>query len=200
MIANAAASIDALMSSRSGIHRQEYLPRFASSIRPHNTDVIVFRKHSLGKLDSIGTTSLPINLTSPFRDSSAESASTSFLQTTIYHTPIRTDMSAKVWLITGCSSGFGSQLALEALSRGFNVIATARNPAKTSHLKDAGASTLALDVTQPLPELHAIAKEAFSIHNRIDFLVNNAGYNQVGGLEELTPEETQAQFGELGTS
>jgi NAD(P)-dependent dehydrogenase (short-subunit alcohol dehydrogenase family) len=103
-------------------------------------------------------------------------------------------MSQKVWLITGCSSGFGAALAREVLSRGDAVIATARDPAKLTDLKDAGASTLALDVTSPLPELKATAEEAFKIHNRIDYLINNAGYNQVGGLEELTPHQTQAQF------
>jgi NAD(P)-dependent dehydrogenase (short-subunit alcohol dehydrogenase family) len=103
-------------------------------------------------------------------------------------------MSAKVWLITGCSSGFGAALVKEALGRGFAVIATARNPAKIADLKDAGAATLALDVTKPLPELKKIAEEAFNIYGRIDYLINNAGFSQVGGLEELTPEETQAQF------
>lgn len=104
-------------------------------------------------------------------------------------------MSTKgVWLITGCSSGFGAALANEALSRGFAVIATARNPSKLGDLKAAGATTLALDVTKPLPELEAIAEEVVKVHGRIDFLINNAGYAQVGGLEEISPGETQAQF------
>ena len=104
-------------------------------------------------------------------------------------------MSTKqVWLITGCSSGFGAALVKEVLGRDFAVIATARNPDKISQLKDAGASVLALDVTKPLDDLKQVAEEAHNIYGRIDFLINNAGYNQVGGLEELTPEETQAQF------
>lgn len=99
------------------------------------------------------------------------------------------DMPQKVWLITGCSSGFGAALVREALSRGDAVIATARNPAKLSDLKDSGAATIALDVTKPLPELKKIAEDALNIYGRIDYLINNAGYNQVGGLEESTPEE-----------
>ena len=84
-------------------------------------------------------------------------------------------MSAKVWLITGCSSGFGQALALEALSRGDKVIATARNTDRIKNLKDAGIDTLALDVTASLPSLEKTAQEAFNLHGRIDYLVNNAG-------------------------
>jgi NAD(P)-dependent dehydrogenase (short-subunit alcohol dehydrogenase family) len=120
-------------------------------------------------------------------------------------------MTAKVWFITGCSSGFGAALVREALSRGDKVIATARNASKLSDLKADGADIMSLDVTSPLPELVEKAQEAFKRYGRIDYLVNNAGrslftlsctnsdaafsgYTQVGGLEELTPAETQAQF------
>lgn len=102
--------------------------------------------------------------------------------------------SSKVWFITGCSSGFGKSIALRALSYGDKVIATARNPAKLDDLKQAGVDTLAFDVTAPLPDLKSSAEKAFNLYGRIDYLINNAGYNATGGLEELTPEETQAQF------
>jgi len=95
-------------------------------------------------------------------------------------------MAPRVWFITGCSSGFGEQLALEALSRGDKVIATARNPSKLDSLKKAGANVMALDVTAPLEELQASATEAYRVYNRIDVLVNNAGYIMQGALEELT--------------
>lgn len=98
----------------------------------------------------------------------------------------------KVWLITGCSSGFGAALTREALSRGDAVIATARNPAKITDLKEAGASTLALDVTSPLPDLEATAEEAFKIHNRIDYLVNNAGYVSVTAFPDQKPPSPPA--------
>ncbi|KIW90300.1 uncharacterized protein Z519_08944 [Cladophialophora bantiana CBS 173.52] len=100
----------------------------------------------------------------------------------------------KVWFITGTSSGFGKALTLEVLSRGHKVIASARNASKLKDLKKAGADTLSLDVTLPLDKLKILAEEAHSRYGRIDYLINNAGYRQVGGLEELTPEETQAQF------
>ncbi|KXJ85111.1 putative oxidoreductase,short chain dehydrogenase [Microdochium bolleyi] len=100
----------------------------------------------------------------------------------------------KVWIITGCSSGFGKSIALHAHSCGDYVIATARNPAKMDDLKAVGIDTLAFDVTAPLSELKTLAERAFNLHGRIDYLVNNAGYFATGSLEEATPEETQAQF------
>jgi NAD(P)-dependent dehydrogenase (short-subunit alcohol dehydrogenase family) len=93
---------------------------------------------------------------------------------------------ARVWFITGCSSGFGKELTLTALSRGDKVIATARNSSKLEDVKKAGADTLNLDVTAPLDDIKKVAEQANNLYGRIDYLVNNAGYNQVGGLEELT--------------
>ena len=92
---------------------------------------------------------------------------------------------SKVWFITGCSSGFGEELALSALKRGDKVIASARNPSKLATIKAAGAHTIAWDVTAPLEELKKAAAEAHNIYGRFDYLINNAGYSQVGGLEEL---------------
>ena len=92
----------------------------------------------------------------------------------------------KVWFITGCSSGFGKELTLCALSSGDKVIATARDASKLKDLEEAGADIISLDVTKPLEELKKVAQEASKLYGRIDYLINNAGYNQVGGLEELT--------------
>jgi len=101
-----------------------------------------------------------------------------------------------VWLITGASSGLGYQLVIEALSRHEKVIATsrARSIAKADELKIRGAEVLELDVTAPLETLREVAKKAMAIYGRVDVLVNNAGYGQLGTIEEVTPEETYAQF------
>ncbi|KAH0839057.1 hypothetical protein AYO21_04654 [Fonsecaea monophora] len=102
--------------------------------------------------------------------------------------------SPKVWFITGCSSGFGQELVLAALRRGDRVIATARNASKLDDLKAAGATTMNWDVTAPLEHLKKAAEQAHGVYGRFDYLINNAGYSQVGGIEESTPEQTYAQF------
>lgn len=91
-----------------------------------------------------------------------------------------------VWFITASSSGFGKYMAFEALSRGHKVIASARSTAKIADLKEAGADTVALDVTAPLPELQKIAKEANDKYGYITHLVNAAGYVLVGAVEETS--------------
>jgi NAD(P)-dependent dehydrogenase (short-subunit alcohol dehydrogenase family) len=94
----------------------------------------------------------------------------------------------RVWLVTGCSSGFGLELVHAILARGDKVIATARNiDDLVRELKsEPRASTVKLDVTQPLAELKSIAETAISIFGRVDILVNNAGYVQRGAIEECT--------------
>jgi len=101
-----------------------------------------------------------------------------------------------VWLITGTSTGFGRALALLALERGDKVIATsrARSFSKLADLKERGAVVMELDVTDSLETLKDVAHRAVQVYGRVDVVVNNAGYAQVGMLEELTPEETFAQM------
>lgn len=92
----------------------------------------------------------------------------------------------KVWFVTGTSSGFGKEFALQALSRGDKVIATARSVSKLEDLKKAGADILSLDVTAPLSDIKRAADEAYNLYGRLDYLINNAGYTQIGGIEETT--------------
>ncbi|KAK7061040.1 hypothetical protein VNI00_000775 [Paramarasmius palmivorus] len=70
------------------------------------------------------------------------------------------DSASPVILITGCSTGFGRSLALEALSRGLRVIATARRLETIADLEEKGAKTLSLDVTAPAEQLEEFAKKA----------------------------------------
>ncbi|KAH9210448.1 oxidoreductase,short chain dehydrogenase-like protein [Leptodontidium sp. 2 PMI_412] len=99
-------------------------------------------------------------------------------------------MSPSVWLVTGCSSGFGSAFVHEILSRGDKVIATGRNAStKLAHLGDTGAAILDLDVTAPQEEIDEKIKQAIAVYGQIDVLVNNAGYVQLGFVEG-TPRET----------
>ncbi len=93
---------------------------------------------------------------------------------------------SRVWLITGCSSGFGFELVRAALARGEKVIATARSIDKIEELKAAGAATLSLDVTSPLSELKAVAERAIAIYGKVDVLINNAAFILQGAIEENT--------------
>ena len=100
------------------------------------------------------------------------------------------------WFITGASSGFGLAFAREALRRGANVVAAARSPAALADLV-AGAPdkvlAVALDVTEAGAAETAIAA-AIARFDRIDVLVNNAGYGTVGAVEETPEAELRAQM------
>ncbi|KAF1961739.1 NAD(P)-binding protein [Byssothecium circinans] len=99
-----------------------------------------------------------------------------------------------VWFITAASSGFGKYIALEALSRGHKVIASARSTARIADLKEKGAGTVALDVTWPIEKIEAVAKDVWEKHGALNHLVNAAGYALLGGIEETSPKEDFDQF------
>ncbi|MEV6627027.1 oxidoreductase [Amycolatopsis sp. NPDC051106] len=105
-----------------------------------------------------------------------------------------TNTDGRVWLITGCSSGFGREIALAALAAGDRVLATARRPETLSGLRERGGDrvrTAALDVTDA-GQVEAAVKTALEEFGRIDVVVNNAGNGSVGAVEELTLEELRA--------
>ncbi|MEP6550210.1 MAG: SDR family NAD(P)-dependent oxidoreductase, partial [Gemmatimonadales bacterium] len=89
----------------------------------------------------------------------------------------------KVWFITGCSTGFGRELAKSVLHRGHRAVVTARDPAKVEDIAKARqdrALVLQLDVTDPV-EIRAAVNSAEQRFGRIDVLVNNAGANPAFG-------------------
>ena len=90
-----------------------------------------------------------------------------------------------VWLVTGCSSGFGVEFIKTILERGDKTIATARNIDSLKPLTDAGAASLQLDVSAPAVEIDEKIKQAIAIYGRVDVLIANAGYSQYGAVEEL---------------
>jgi NADP-dependent 3-hydroxy acid dehydrogenase YdfG len=80
-----------------------------------------------------------------------------------------------VWFITGCSTGFGRELAKHVLERGYRTVVTARNPDKVNDLAAKGeALVLRLDVTDK-GQIDMAIKAAEDKFDRIDVLVNNAG-------------------------
>lgn len=103
---------------------------------------------------------------------------------------------SKVWLITGCSTGFGRELAKEVLASGYRAVVTARN---TSDIKDIveqypdTSLAVKLDVTKPGEITSAVdlAKQKFG---QIDVLVNNAGIGYFGAIEESEEDEVRRMF------
>jgi len=107
-----------------------------------------------------------------------------------------TQPSSRVWLITGCSSGFGLALASAVLSSGQKVIATARQPSTLDDLAaryPATCRVLALDVTDAA-QVKAVVAQAAEAFGQLDVVVNNAGYGLVGAFEELGPEQIARNF------
>lgn len=105
-------------------------------------------------------------------------------------------MSEKTWFITGCSTGFGRELARQVLDRGERAVLTARHVAPLEELAARhGDRTrlLALDVTNDANILAAVA-DAEAYFGRIDVLVNNAGYGYLSAIEEGEDVEIRRQF------
>ena len=101
-----------------------------------------------------------------------------------------------VWLITGCSTGFGRELARLVLARGWRAVVTARDPSTVADIAAAyenQALVLALDVTQPAQIADAVAA-AQQRFGRIDVLVNNAGYGYLAAIEEGEDDAVRAMF------
>src|ERR1700722_17158610 len=101
-----------------------------------------------------------------------------------------------VWLITGCSVGFGRELVRQVLDRGWRAVATARNPEQVQAViagHQDHALALPLDVTDKDAVARAVqaAEEKFGC---IDVLVNNAGYGYLAAIEEGEDEEVRALF------
>ncbi|MEH2183686.1 SDR family NAD(P)-dependent oxidoreductase [Nostoc sp.] len=95
---------------------------------------------------------------------------------------------SKVWLITDSSSGFGRLLTQAVLKNGDRVVVTARSPEQLDDLvkqyPDA-IKTVRLDVTNLL-NVQAATQSALNAYNRIDVLVNNAGYAAIGAIKQMS--------------
>lgn len=103
---------------------------------------------------------------------------------------------APVWFITGCSTGFGRELAQLVLARNWRAVVTARDTARVADLaqgREDRALALDLDVTDPA-QITAAVQAAEDRFGAIDVLVNNAGYGYQASVEEGVDAEIRAQF------
>lgn len=103
---------------------------------------------------------------------------------------------SKVWLITGCSTGFGRELAKEVLASGYRAAVAARNTDDVKDITDAYPDTaipVKLDVTKA-DDISAAVTQITEKFGQIDVLVNNAGIGYFGAIEESEEEEVRRMF------
>ncbi len=103
---------------------------------------------------------------------------------------------SKVWFITGCSTGFGRELAKYVLELGHKAVVASR---KTADVEDIVAEypetsiAVQLDVTKA-DEIKSSVEQAIQKFGRIDVLVNNAGIGYFGAIEESEDDEVRRMF------
>jgi len=105
-------------------------------------------------------------------------------------------MEKKVWLITGCSTGFGRELATYVLSEGYSATVAARNTYDIADIVtnyDETALAVKLDVTKP-DQIEEAVKKTIEKFGRIDVLVNNAGIGYFGAVEESEEAAVRNMF------
>jgi len=99
----------------------------------------------------------------------------------------------RVALVTGASAGIGRSLVRRLLQQGWTVYGGARSVDRMADLAAAGATVLALDLTDDA-SMAACVRRVQHEQGRIDALVNNAGYGSYGALEDVPLAEARRQF------
>ncbi|RYZ54039.1 MAG: SDR family NAD(P)-dependent oxidoreductase [Chitinophagaceae bacterium] len=101
----------------------------------------------------------------------------------------------KVWFVTGASKGLGLSLVKQLLDKGYKVAATSRTVESLEKEvgKPAGFLPLEVQLTDEKSVSAAIVK-TIETFGGIDVVVNNAGYGQIGTLEELSDDEARRNF------
>lgn len=102
----------------------------------------------------------------------------------------------KVWFVTGASKGLGLTLVKKLLAEGYSVAATSRNVSelqKVISTENSDFLPLEVDLVNENSVSGAISKTVEKF-GKLDVIVNNAGYGQLGTLEELTDKESRQNF------
>lgn len=100
-------------------------------------------------------------------------------------------MTARTWLVTGVSSGFGRELSSQLLNRGDRVIGTVRDTSKIADLADRYPDMFIPEVLEMTDSaaVRRLVDHIFDQSGRIDVIVSNAGYGLFGAAEELSDEQ-----------
>ena len=101
--------------------------------------------------------------------------------------------SSRIWFITGCSTGFGRELAERVRLSGDRLVATVRKAEALDDLTMVYAETLrvlTLDVTNAA-QVNEVVAAAVGEWGRLDIVVNNAGYGLLGAVEECSEAQIQ---------
>ena len=99
----------------------------------------------------------------------------------------------RVALVTGGTDGIGKQTAIELNKYGFKVYAAGRNISKIEELRNIGITPILLDVTNEQSMLNCVS-EIITKENKIDILVNCAGYGSYGAVEDVPISEAKRQL------
>ncbi|MEO1099676.1 MAG: oxidoreductase [Bacteroidota bacterium] len=99
----------------------------------------------------------------------------------------------KVVFITGASSGIGKETAQTLVKEGFKVYGASRRTEKMQSLAKSGIEILPLDLTKD-GSINQVIDTILKKENRLDILINNAGYGSYGAFEDVPMEEARHQF------
>lgn len=112
------------------------------------------------------------------------------------NSPMSSNTQPKVVLITGCSGGIGRATADLLMHRGHTVCATARRKESVDQLAAAvSGESIArrLDVTD-VDSIRTVVDEMLERFGRIDAVINNAGFGQIGAVEDVSLDRWQTQI------
>ena len=103
------------------------------------------------------------------------------------------DNGKKVVLVTGASAGMGKETAKTLAQKGYTVYGAARRMDKMKDLETLGIHTLEMDVTDDESMVKGIEK-IIRAENRIDILINNAGFGSHGAIEDVPMKDARHQL------
>lgn len=102
----------------------------------------------------------------------------------------------KVWFVTGASKGLGLALVKKLLEKNYRVAAATRSAQSLiAEIGEQSESFLPIELNlTDNGDVQSAVSRTIDHFGQLDVVVNNAGYGQIGTLEELTDHEARANF------